>query len=208
MSQIDAHWCLSSEMETRKITMPLFQNKTFQPLDSTVQGEQEFEALFEAHWRQVYQVMHRLTGNPDTAEDLALETFLRLWKHPPRTDQNIGGWLYRVAVNLGYNALRAGKRRQQYENSAGHAVLESQSAPDPASEVERNETNRQVRAVLRQLPAQDAKLLVLRYSGLSYKEIASALKIPVSSIGKMLNRAEKKFENLYPRIESRHAPEN
>ena len=188
--------------------MPLFQTKTFQQLDSTVQDEQKFEALFEAHWQPIYQVMLRLTGNPDSAEDLALETFLRLWKHPPRTNQNLGGWLYRVAVNLGYNALRAGKRRQQYEDSAGHAALENQSAPDPASEVERIEISRQVRSVLSQMPTRDAKLLVLRYSGLSYKEIAAALKIPASSIGKMLNRAEVKFENLYSRNESRHAPEN
>lgn len=208
MSQINSHRCLLSEMETRKITMPLFKTKTFQHLDFSVQVEQEFEALFEAHWQPIYQVMCRLTGCPDTAEDLTLETFMRLWKHPPRNNQNLGGWLYRVAVNLGYNALRAGKRRQQYENSAGHIALEQQSAIDPANEVERDENSRQVRAILRKMSTRDAKLLVLRYSDLSYKEIATALQVPASSIGKMLNRAEVKFENLYTRYEGRHAPEN
>ena len=46
-------------------------------------------------------------GDADEAQDLALETFWRLYSSPPRRTENVGGWLYRVALRLGYNALRA-----------------------------------------------------------------------------------------------------
>jgi RNA polymerase sigma-70 factor (ECF subfamily) len=182
--------------------MPLLSSKTFQEADSKKLNEQEFERLFEDYWQPIYQVMHRLTGDNDDAEDLALETFLRLWNHPPRDTSNPGGWLYRVAMNLGYNALRASKRRQQYENTAGRDALINQSPPDPQDEVEQTEMNDHVRLILGEMLPRDAKLLILRYSGLSYKEIAAVLQVPVSSIGKMLYRAEEKFENLFTRNES------
>lgn len=83
-----------------------------------------FEALFDQHWPRVYGVLLRLTGDPAEAEDLALEVFWRLHQHPPtRGDAaNMGGWLYRVAANLGYNALRAARRRRHYEQEAGALI--------------------------------------------------------------------------------------
>jgi RNA polymerase sigma-70 factor (ECF subfamily) len=67
------------------------------------------EAAFNRHWSRVYGVLYRLVGDHAEAEDLALEAFWRL--HNQRSSMNdehsLGGWLYRVAVNLGFNALRA-----------------------------------------------------------------------------------------------------
>src|SRR5512143_140799 len=95
-------------------------------------ADEEFDRIFIEHWPRVYAVLVRLVGDRDEAEDLALETFWRLHRHPPGTGvQGLGGWLYRVASNLGLNALRARKRRVQHELEAGRQALERQAGSDP-----------------------------------------------------------------------------
>jgi DNA-directed RNA polymerase specialized sigma24 family protein len=59
-----------------------------------------------------------------------------------------------------------------------------------------------VRAVLRDLPARQAQILSLRASGLSYREIAGALDVKISSVGALLARAEATFEKAYLETES------
>lgn len=156
----------------------------------------EFKSVFLQNYTRVYNVLFRLVGNRADAEDLALETFLKLWQQPRFAD-NLGGWLYRVATRLGYNALRAAKRRTRYEESAGRDAIDRTEVIDPAREAERADEQAHVRAVLSRLSERDAQLLVLRYSGLSYKEIADALNTSPNSIGTLLMRAEAEFERRY-----------
>jgi RNA polymerase sigma-70 factor (ECF subfamily) len=156
-----------------------------------------FETLFLTHWPHVYGVLIRLVGDRAEAEDLALETFWKLYQRPPRKQTGLGGWLYRVATNLGYNALRAAKRRTQYEEAAGHEAVERNVQPDPETALEQVQQRDRVRAVLSQMPARDAQLLVLRHSGLSYKELAAALNVAPTSIGTLLARAEAEFDRQW-----------
>jgi DNA-directed RNA polymerase specialized sigma24 family protein len=58
-----------------------------------------------------------------------------------------------------------------------------------------------VRKVLSQMKARSAKILVLRYSGLSYAEIAAAVKVSPKSVGTLLNRAERDFEKRFRALE-------
>ena len=161
-------------------------------------GEAAFEAAFLEHYPRIFGVLFRLVGDRAQAEDLTLETFWKLWRTPP-TDQRAGtgGWLYRVAVRLGYNALRAAKRRIQYEEQAGREALTLNPSPDPAREMEVEQERGQVRAVLQQMPEREAQLLILRHSGLSYKEVAAALNVAPTSIGTLLARAEAEFERRW-----------
>ncbi|MBI3242136.1 MAG: sigma-70 family RNA polymerase sigma factor [Chloroflexi bacterium] len=163
----------------------------------TRQDEAGFESVFLQNYTRVYGVLFRLVGDRAEAEDLALETFWQLWQKPPSRPDNLGGWLYRVATNLGYNALRAAKRRANYEEQAGRDALDLNASPNPEQEAERAAGRGRARDVLRQLPARDAQLLILRHSGLSYKEIAAALNVSPNSIGTLLARAEEEFEKRY-----------
>ncbi len=162
-----------------------------------VDREAAFELAFFEHYARVFGVVYRLVGERAEAEDLALETFWRLWERPPARAENLGGWLYRVALRLGYNALRAAKRRAQYEISAGRAALDFDPPPDPAQEAERAAERTRVRAVLGRMPERDAQLLLLRASGLGYKDLAAALNLSPNSVGTLLARAEQEFERLY-----------
>ena len=172
---------------------------------SAQDAESAFEAVFQEHWRRVYALLYNLVGEGDEAEDLALETFWRLYRLPPRLaqEESLGGWLYRVATNLGLNALRARKRRQRYEEQAGYtSALELQgSLPgDPAEEVEQVIERGRVRQTLAQMKPRSAQLLVLRHSGFSYAEIAAALGIARASVGALLARAEREFEARFKRL--------
>ncbi len=156
-----------------------------------------FEKAFAQHYARVFGVLVRLVGDRAEAEDLAVETFWRLWERAPGRWDNQGGWLYRVALRLGYNALRAARRRTRYEETAGRHALEQSAPPDPAQAAEQAEERARVRAVLAKMPQREAQLLTLRHSGLSYQEIAAALEIAPGSVGTLLARAEAQFEALY-----------
>jgi RNA polymerase sigma-70 factor (ECF subfamily) len=157
----------------------------------------DFEAIFEQHWESLCRMSYRLTGDWPEAEDIALEAFLQLYRRPPADDHNRIGWLYRVASNLGFNLLRSRQRREKYEAQAGMLEIQETHSGDPALDVERRSEQQRVREVLLTLKPRLARLLLLRYSGLSYAEIASALEIAPSSVGTLLARAEKAFEQAY-----------
>jgi len=159
----------------------------------------DFETAFQTQWPRIHALLFRLTGDSDQAEDLALEVFLRLHRQPRllEPDQNLAAWLHRVAANLGYNALRATRRRQKYEIEAGQFDLEQSPILDPAREAERTAERSRVRRTLAAMKPRDAQLLLLRHSGLPYAELAAALQLNPASVGKLLSRAEKEFEKRY-----------
>ena len=161
-----------------------------------------FEAIFNEHWHRVCGVLFRLVGDRNEAEDLAVEAFWRLYRRPPQ-DLNLAGWLYRVATNLGLNALRARKRRRRYEQEAGILELTHQTPDNPAAEAELAEQRRTVRRALAEMRPRSAQLLILRHSGLSYGEVAVALGLSVASVGALLARAEDEFERHYRKVEGR-----
>ena len=162
-------------------------------------GTPAFEALFMEHWARVYRLLCRLVGDPAEAEDLALETFVRLYRKDPlrQSDFSTGGWLQRVATNLGLQSIRGWKRRERYELDAGKYALEETAEDDPAEIIARAEQQRTARLVLAQMNERQSRLLVMRHAGSSYKEIAEALELSPTSIGPLLVRAEREFEKRY-----------
>lgn len=157
----------------------------------------DFDLFFQNQWERVCRTLFNIVGDWDEAEDLALEAFLRLYRRPPDDHANLAGWLYRVAVNLGFNALRERKRRRQYETEAVDLEFSGRAEGDPAQAVEQRLERRRVRAVLAAMKPRSAQLLILRHTGLTYAELAEALEIAPASVGTLLSRAEAEFEKLY-----------
>jgi RNA polymerase sigma-70 factor (ECF subfamily) len=159
--------------------------------------ETEFRAVFLQHYARIVAILMRLLGDLSHAEEVANDAFWRLYCQPAlQVDGNVGGWLYRTATNLGIDALRASSRRRQYEEAAGGARDEGKNS-SPLESLLREEKCLRVRAALSLVKPAQAQLLILRSSGLSYKELADALNVKTSSIGTMLNRAEEEFRNCY-----------
>jgi RNA polymerase sigma-70 factor (ECF subfamily) len=167
------------------------------------------DAIVGRYQRRVQALAYRLCSNRETAEDLAQETFLRLhnsrhlWDRQQRTDDrqhNIRGWLYRVASNLAYNALRdEGRRRHRQQETARQTIVMARGEDDPAELAVRTDDRQAVRRALAALSQQQAQLLLLRHAGLSYRELAEALGVATGSVGTLLARAEIAFEKSYLR---------
>ena len=154
-----------------------------------------FDELFVEHYDRVYGILYRLVGTRVEAEDLAQDVFLKLYQDPPRRlSSNVGAWLYRVATNQAYNAIRNRRRRWQHDTAL---IVQENDSNDPAQQVERNAEAALVREALAQLPAEQSQLLILRHMGLSYAELARACEITPSSVGKLLSRAAQKFRTAY-----------
>ena len=154
-----------------------------------------FETLFHRHYDRVYGILFRLVGERGEAEDLAQEVFLRLHDHARRRrglDDNVGAWLYRVATNLGYNALRDRRRRRQRD-----VALVPTESEDAEARLARREERRAVRAALAKLSQRQAQLLVLRQMEFSYAECAAIVGVAPASVGALLARAARAFREAY-----------
>jgi RNA polymerase sigma-70 factor, ECF subfamily len=176
---------------------PMISNRRSNTPAGDVLCEQDFPELFERHWTPICQILFSLLGDWDDAQDLALDTFTQLAVNPPPSRHNLPGWLYRVATRLGFNKIRDYKRRKKYEELAGMEIESDNATSNPESDVMRFLEQQQVRKTLHALKPRSARLLLLRYSGLSYVEIANAMNIARGSIGTLLARAEKEFEMKY-----------
>jgi len=160
--------------------------------------EADFRALFLQYYARIVDILLRLLGDRSHAEDVANDAFWRLYRQPAlQLDGNVGGWLYRTATNLGIDALRASGRRRQREEAAGRMAYQQGISGGPLDDLLREEKCQRVRQALSLIKPAQAQLLILRSSGLSYKEVAEALDVKTSGIGTMLNRAEEEFRTRY-----------
>lgn len=162
--------------------------------ETATHRERAFEAVFATHWTRLFTVLARTLGDEALAEEAAQEAFWRLYQRPPQEWRNVGGWLYKVALHVGYNALRTAKRRLNHESQVSAPALSH-----PEAEAEQALTQAAVRAALAELPPRDAQALLLRHSGFSYQEIASALGLAPNAVGTLLARAEAKFAQVFAR---------
>ena len=158
-------------------------------------NREAFEAIFHEYYGRVFGVAYRLLESAQEADDIAQETFLRLYLHPlpAGREHNLPGWLLRVATNLAYNALRSRHRRQANE---ARTVPDARPAVGEETALAGGDSGR-VRRVLAQLPERQVQLLLLRHAGLSYAEVAEALGVAPGSVGTLLARAERAFRDRY-----------
>jgi RNA polymerase sigma-70 factor (ECF subfamily) len=165
--------------------------------------EAAFEAVFFEHYARMVAVLCRILGDRAQAEEVAADTFLKLYQQPSSPDgyHNLGGWLYRTASRMAIDALRTAGRRRHYEPDAAQRLA---SASQPASPLEgmlSAERAANVRAALARLKPAQAQILALRANGLAYKELAGALGVKTGSVGQLLARAEAAFEKAYRKVE-------
>jgi RNA polymerase sigma-70 factor (ECF subfamily) len=164
--------------------------------------EAEFEAIFREHYQRIVCVIRRVLQRDSEAEEVCAEVFFRLYRGGPGVAAGglVGGWLYRTATRASIDALRADRRRGVEEQLDGKGPAGSEgSTESPLTILLRLESIVEVREVLAKLKVEKAQLLLLRHSGLSYREIAEALQLGVNSVGKKLARAEAEFSALYER---------
>ncbi len=146
-----------------------------------------FGELVRRHRQGVINIVYRMCGDANTAEDAAQEAFLRAWQHLDKYQPKASfrNWLYKIATNSAYNLLRTEKPTVDVDS---HMPMDKTSGPEQS--VEKEERAQLVqRAVLSLSQACRSVLILREYEGMSYREIAETLDIPVGTVMSRLNYA-------------------
>ena len=162
--------------------------------------EPVFESMLSSHGSEIFAFLWRMVGDGTEAEDCLQETFLRAFKAFPRLEAgaNHRAWLYAIANNVARTYL---KRRAG--SDARMSVLE-EDRPDGGASVEGIVERRQelefVRRAVRTLPhKQWAALMLRKYHGLEYSEIAGALGCSEASARANVYQGLKRLRTLIAR---------
>ena len=162
---------------------------------------QAFGELVRRHRKGVINVVYRMCGDANLAEDAAQEAFIRAWQHLPgyRPRSPFRNWVYRIATNAALDVLRRERETVDVDTLPLASPYEG-----PEATVERCERGECVRQAVLALPPASRAVLVLReYEDLSYREIADTLAIPIGTVMSRLNYARNRLrEALTPYLET------
>jgi RNA polymerase sigma factor (sigma-70 family) len=154
----------------------------------------DFDATFEEHYADLVRYCHRLTGDRDVAEDMAQESLLRLFEHGvDGPSHGLRAWLFTTATHLVRDRYRVDRNRQRLLEANPVTPAQTES---PERVAEQNDAQELVRLALDNLAPRDREILLMRYSGFSYREIADAIEVSATSVGTLLARAERRFADV------------
>ena len=155
--------------------------------------------LMDRHAAPLFHFLHRLTGNEDDANDLAQETFVRVFKAKDsfRLDQKFSTWLFAIAANLARNHFRWRGRHPQVSLEAESAETEQtlggtlpSNLPSPREAALAGECARAVRSAVAALPPDLREALVLcEWEECSVAAAAEILKTTPKAVESRLYRA-------------------
>lgn len=157
-------------------------------------------ALMESWERPLKRMLARLVQNAAEADDLAQETFVRVWQQREkfRTGAEFRPWVFSIAVNLARNRLRWWRRRPAVSleawREAAPGTEPPAAGPAQAAALEQRERAESVRQAVAALPADLREALVLfEYEELSQIEIAAALGCSPKAVETRIYRAREKL---------------
>lgn len=158
-------------------------------------------ALMERHAGPVFQFLYRMLGNEEDADDLAQETFVRLYRHRERFEPSakFTTWLYTIAGNLARNEYRRRSRHPTVsldaesngsEGTLGEILPAREAGPGQVAESK--ELGKVVRAAVQDLPAELREAVVLcEWEEMSAAEAAEVLGTTARGVESRLYRARK-----------------
>ncbi|MEL0094510.1 MAG: sigma-70 family RNA polymerase sigma factor [Planctomycetaceae bacterium] len=181
-----------------------------------------FEELVSRYQIRLVSIFENMVGRRSMAEDLAQEVFLRIYRARKRytAGSRFSTWLYRIAHNVASNARRSLARRREVNVVASsdaemsaqpltHMVKEA-SGLMPTRQLDKVERAQIVRAAMEALnERQRMALLLSKFEGMSYEEIAESMELSVSAIKSLLSRARVNLKDiLSPYIQDGMLPES
>jgi RNA polymerase sigma factor (sigma-70 family) len=163
--------------------------------------EESFAAFFRSNYQTVVAIAQAVVGDIHSAQDVAQDVFIAAERRfgDSADSSHAAAWVRIAAAHTALNAVRAQQRRR-----LRHLRADNPLPPMNPEEIALDRVDQQqVRRALGRLSKQNATVLVLRHSGLSYTELAELMNVKVGQVGTMLRRAEaalrKEIENA-PRI--------
>ncbi|MEV0229579.1 RNA polymerase sigma factor [Nonomuraea sp. NPDC050786] len=155
-----------------------------------------FEAVFDAHYEEIRRYLGRRVGL-DVAEDLAAETFLIAFRRRETFDPSFGEirpWLYGIATNLIGRHRRTELRRYRALARTGPPPDDDGLDQQVVDRLTAGVTVERLAKALARLTAGERDVVLLvAYGGLSYAEVASALRVAEGTVASRLSRARTKL---------------
>jgi RNA polymerase sigma-70 factor (ECF subfamily) len=163
--------------------------------------EAAFDALVKRYERPVRALLFRLSGSAEDAEDLAQETFIRVYTHLRtfRGGSGLKTWIFRIATNLALDQMRRRRRRPVMKplESSGTVRMLGAYMQGPDAGLARRERADAVGHALNGLPHQQRAALLLKVmEGMNYEEIAGVLGTTAGSVKSSIHLARRKMMNV------------
>lgn len=181
-----------------------------------------FTELVLRYQNRLLTVLEHLVGNREQAEDLAQEVFVRVFKARLRyePEAKFSTWLFTIANNIASNALRSRSRRREVGVPEGNGadstplsldqLAKAASGAMPTRALDKAEQAEMVRSAVAVLSErQRMALLLSKFEGMSYQDIAQTMDLSVQAVKSLLSRARVNLkEILTPYIERGIRPED
>ena len=165
-------------------------------VDKAQRGDRSaFGELVRCHYTGVVNVVYRMCGDTQVAEDATQEAFIRAWVNLPSFQPHspLRNWLYRIAINAALDVLR----RKPEGSIEEEAAMVADQTPGPEEALLHKERVERLQQARKALPEASRSVLVLReYGGMSYQEIANTLDIPVGTVMSRLNYARNRLRTV------------
>ena len=179
-----------------------------------------FEELVEKYQARLVGILGHMIGKRDLAEDLTQEVFMRVYRARERyvPGAKFSTWLFTIAHNVASNAIRKQSRRKEVNltNSPSGKVpvrrldrmAKAKSGLMPTRQIDRKEMTVIVQQAIQTLnDRQRMALLLSKFEGMSYFEIADAMQLTTQAVKSLLSRARNNLrETLEPYLKSGHLP--
>ena len=165
-------------------------------------SDRAFEKLIRKYDRRITQVICNLVGDAEDVRDLYQETFLRVYRSLPtfRYESDFYTWIYRIAVNLCLNHLRARKRHPVVNDSPlddGRILPNVPARSTPEDDLMNKELGTAISDALTTLPPRQRIVFTLKhYEGRKLKEIADMIGCSENAAKNALFRATQKLRKL------------
>lgn len=186
-------------------------------MQAVCKGDQSaYQTLVKRHLKPISHYAFRLLGNTKDTEDIAQETFLRLWTNAAKWQADkakLSTWLHRISHNLCIDYLRKHSRVQtresfdeddngELDNGSNEQIVESSSSE--SEHFDENGKLEKLKSAMYQLPlGQRSALMLCHYRGFSNKEAAAIMNISVKAVESALARAKRSLRKLIAEVDNK-----
>ena len=156
-----------------------------------------FNLLMDKYQEKVYWVIRRMVIEHDSADDIAQETFVKVWKNIEsfKGDSKLYTWIYRIATNEALNHLRKKKRR--FFLPIGDVEHELSSSLDTDIYYSGDQIQLKLQKALLKLPEKQRLVFNMKYfEEMKFKDIAEVMDVSVGSLKAQYHHAVKKIEKF------------
>lgn len=159
---------------------------------------QKLAVLFERHHRGLFRYFVSMNRNRELSEDLVQDVFFRMLRYRASYDakQSFTAWMFQIARNAGVDSAQ--KRRGEVIGIDEYTDHKADDAPGPEESAVQGQDLRLLRRALELLPADKREILVLsRFEGMKYDELAKVLGCEVGTVKVRVYRAMRALEQAY-----------